>query len=110
MDNTNAERQRRYIARLKAAAAQPEVLKQLAQARQRIAQLEHELAQAKARPKKPPLPPDEARKRTIKGLRTRVRNLEAALQMVAGMPRATQNAIFNALHPDRKLSAAERAA
>jgi len=56
------------------------------------------------------LPPDEARERTIKGLRTRVRNLEAALQMVAGMPRETQNAIFNALHPDRKLSAAERAA
>lgn len=104
MDNTNAERQRRYIARLKAAAARgvsnaPD---------QRVAALEAELAQAKAhitalekfladarkaisvarrqqpaapKPVKTALPPDEERDRIIKGLKTRVRNLTAELRM-----------------------------
>ena len=56
IDRTNAERQRRYIARLKAQAAKagPEhaaLAKELAQAKTRIAKLEAELSKAKTRNK-----------------------------------------------------------
>jgi hypothetical protein len=66
-----------------------------------------------SRPKaaKPPLPPDEQRERTIKGLRTQIRNLKADFAAAVGranMPFATQSAIAKALHPDRQLSEAER--
>jgi predicted nucleic acid-binding Zn-ribbon protein len=176
LDRTNAERQRRYIQRLKARAAgvtnasdtagEIAALKQeLTQAKARIAELEaarpterdgkdprvaelqRELQQAKARitemgleraaerqafrdewerraakakPKaeKPPLPPDEARDRQIKSLKTRVRTLMSELHDVrehakevqgktGSMDFQTMSAIAKALHPDRKPSEAE---
>src|SRR5262249_38298795 len=123
MDRTNAERQRRYIARLKAKAAAAEgvsnakIEAELAGLRAENARLKSELASERSRTASPPkaaklpLPPDEARERAIKGLRTQVQNLKAALTAVVGrasMPRATLNAIAKALHPDRKLSESER--
>src|SRR5262245_17567086 len=68
-----------------------------------VARLKHELA-SKPKAAKPPPTPDEARERTIKGLRTRIRNLQAAVAAMMNMPRATKNAILQALHPDPKLS------
>lgn len=109
-DNTNAERQRRYIARLKQKAAAAEAVTnrgdsaklakklsetkdKLAQAQAKITELQHEIigqAQAfrdeskrrAAKPKAERLPPtaDEAAERQIKSLRTRVRNLTAEIQ------------------------------
>jgi hypothetical protein len=137
MGLSNAERQRRYVARLKAqakAGGDNEALKA------RCAALEKELATAKAhitemrdemlgqrfapKPRKPkterpPLPPDEERDRIIKGLKTRVRNLTFELQAIRelntkiAMNRGmmnfqTMSAIAIALHPDRKPSEAER--
>ena len=67
---------------------------------------------SKPKVRKPPLPPDEERERTIKGLRTQVRNLKASLVAVAGrasMSFATQSVIAKALHPDHKPSEAQRA-
>src|ERR1700745_2246520 len=96
-DRTNAERQRRYIARLKAKAAigggvtNAKLEAELAALKTENARLEAELkrersrasmfevglkrAQQQARPKaaKAPLPPDEARERRIKALTTQVR-------------------------------------
>lgn len=138
MGLSNAERQRRYIARLKAKAGggNADALKA------RCATLEGELARAKAKidelmrerlafrfgskrtakPKaeKPPLPPDEERERIIKGLKTRVRNLTAELHATRelnikialsnGMMNfQTMSAIAKALHPDRAPSETERA-
>jgi hypothetical protein len=127
-DNTNAERQRRYIARLKKAAKEgvsnaplaqelKDTKAQLAQAQKRIAALEHDLAaqaqQRAAKPKaeKPPLPPDEAAARRIKALNTRVRNLEHVLASRIGwMDFQTTSAISKALDSDRHLTAKEREA
>jgi hypothetical protein len=84
----------------------------------RIRELEAELARerqrreinkrhaAKPKAEKPPLPPDEARERTIKGLRTRIRNLEAEWSALH-MPRATQNKVATVLHPDKRKHASE---
>jgi len=90
------------IARLKA---------ELASERGHCKMLEERLKRAGAA--KPPLPPDEARERKIKALTTQVQNLRAVIQAIvlrASIPRATLNAIAKALHPDRKLSEAEREA
>jgi hypothetical protein len=67
---------------------------------------------------KPPLPPDEARERIIKGLRTQVQNLKEelrfseqhykdALAKAGGLPRAGQNAIAKVLHPDTRRGATD---
>ena len=68
----------------------------------RIAELEKTNAAPRAaKPKAEP--PDEARERIIKGLRTRVRNLTEALQYQLGvMPRETRTAIDKVLHPDTR--------
>jgi predicted RNase H-like nuclease (RuvC/YqgF family) len=137
VNNTNAERQRRYIAKLKAQAkaaqgvSNGKIEAELAALKTENARLEAELkrersragmfeaglklAQRQARPKaaKAPLPPDEARERTIKALRTQVRNLKAELRYaymtkVGVMNFATMNVISKALHPDHKPSATER--
>jgi len=128
MGLSNAERQRRYIARLKA-RAQPGSSDD---DKARIAELEAELraereaslgqAQAfcdemKRRGAKPktgmPVPPDEERERRIKALTTRVRNLRgelAAAYAQGAMSRATYVLIAKCLHPDQRdnASAAER--
>ena len=86
-DRTNAERQRRYIARLKARAAagvsnatDATLRQELAQAKQRIADLERRLqAQPKATPR-------------------------------VAMPFQTMAALAKALHPDHAPSKAEREA
>ena len=134
---TGAERTRLY--RLKFAAAKPAakpsaattiatLQKELLQAKQELAaakahiakltdEMQRVLAQerkqhaAAAKPKtnRPPLPPDEARERTIKGLRTRVRNLEAALNafhLMSHMPRETRTAIDWVMQPDQRSNAA----
>src|SRR5262245_44205375 len=96
---------------VKAQARISELTQRLKEASAQITQLKGALAKPKA--KKPPLPPDEERERTIKSLRTQVQKMKATLAAVAGrasMPRATLNAIAKALHPDRKLSEAEREA
>jgi len=57
---------------------------------------------------KPPLPPDEQRERTIKGLRTRVRNLEAELShertmhQLGVMSFKTMSLIAKCLHPETR--------
>jgi hypothetical protein len=106
-DKTNAERQRRYIARLKAqakAGVSNASDAKLAQAKARIAELEADLERERARcksfeaalrqqraaspskpapkPAKPPLSPDEQRERRIKALTTQVRNLKIELRNV----------------------------
>jgi hypothetical protein len=137
MDRTNAERQRRYIAKLKKAAKagvsnadHAALAQELAAAKARIAELEevekamllgarahvHERREAKPKVEKPPLPPDEERDRIIKGLRTRVRNLTAELQETVSwasqrlgiMSRETRIAIDKVLHPDNKPSEADK--
>jgi len=105
MDKTNAERQRRFIAKLKAQAQAGSVdARRTAPLKARIAELEaertalkaqitelhHELLSqaqafrdaskrgaAKPKAEKAPLPPDEQRDWQIKSLKTRIRNLEA---------------------------------
>jgi hypothetical protein len=142
---TNAERQRRYIARLKAATvtngdgsgedeiavlrtalAQATVTNAALEARitelettnVRLAMDNVKLRDAQAKPR---LPPDEQRERTIKALRTEVRNLKtensALLQMydydlalVGAMSTAARHAISRCLHPDQEPAAAERTA
>jgi len=115
---TAAERVQRY--RLKHGLIKPpseaqvriaELTQKLKEANAQIAQLKGALTKPKT--KKPPLPPDEARERKIKALTTQVQNLRTVIQAIVGrasMPRATLNAIAKALHPDRKLSEAEREA
>ena len=135
VDRTNAERQRRYIAKLKAAAAQPQPVtngkldEELAQAKQEISALKAELAdtvgarfapkQRAAKPKaeKPPLPPDEARDKKIKALTTENKNLKQHILYLlehsrdgsGSMNFATQSAIAKCLHPDRAPSETDRA-
>jgi hypothetical protein len=101
MGLSNAERQRRYIARLKAAKAEPgkDALAEVAALRERLAaakarmqemglemaaqaqgfrdEVKRRAANAKPKAAKPPLPPDEARDRRIKALTTEVRTLKA---------------------------------
>jgi hypothetical protein len=106
---------------LQGSVAQPDAVAlkaELAAAKARIAELHRALAEAerkliKPKVEKPPLPPDEQRERTIKGLRTRVRNLTDQLQAVAGrgsMSFKTMSAIAKALDSDRQLTAKEREA
>ena len=68
---------------------------------------------------KPPLPPDEERERTIKGLKTKVRNLTAELDAIrelnnklamrtGDMSRETRTAIDKVLHPDARATEADR--
>jgi hypothetical protein len=113
LDNTNAERQRRWIAKLKAKAAAAESVTnaklkaELDRLKAENAWLKTELQRKHSKPKaaKPPLPPDEARERTVKRLRTQIQNLKASLAAVVGranMPRATQNAVVKVLHPDER--------
>jgi hypothetical protein len=110
------------------------LVQELAQAKARVAELEkantalkaelHDTLAARFAPKpravkpkveKPPLPPDEARERTIKGLRTRVRNLTQELehyhQHMLGrlgiMSRKTRIAIDKVVHPDTRDRATE---
>jgi len=112
VDRTNAERQRRYIARLKerAAAAQGGVTNgkpeaELTRLKDENTRLKDELKIERNRAKmledgfqnlrrqqraerppkatKPPLPPDEARERRIKALTTESRNLKAKLRVMA---------------------------
>jgi hypothetical protein len=70
-------------------------------------------AAAKPKAEKPPLPPDEARERIIKGHRTRVRNLEAKMRSFYArashghMPRETRTAIDWVLQPDQRRNATE---
>lgn len=154
MDNTNAERQRRYMARLKARAegvsnAQDEVAslkEQLAEAKAALKELKAKgvsnatddawrrkdttdrlreqvanlkIENAKLRAQKAPLPPDEARDRQIKGLKTANQNLRARLHIMeqhyeeriaqaGGMPRHTCIAIDKILHPDTRDNATEK--
>jgi septal ring factor EnvC (AmiA/AmiB activator) len=115
VDNTNAERQRRYIARLKAAAARPDAetaaLKQeLARAKAQIEKLTLQVQQHAAKPKRPPLPPDEARERLIKSLTTQNRNLREQLSRVqhgAYMSFKSLAAIAKCLHPDTRRQTSE---
>ena len=136
MDRTNAERQRRYIAKLKAAAAQPRPVtngkleEELAQAQARIAEMEEEVRglrlhirfgpkrrAAKPKAEKPPLPPEEARDRRIKALTTENQNLKKHVLYLlehsrdgsGSMSFATQSAIAKCLHPDHSPSEADRA-
>lgn len=117
MDNTNAERQRRYIARLKAKAAiadgvtNAKAEAKLAALKAENARLKAELERERSKPKaaKPPLPPDEERDRQIKSLKTRVRNLRIELyaerewhkgKADGSMSFQTMSAIAKILHPD----------
>ena len=143
---THAERTRKYREKhgLDKPAAKPAPAS-TAPLEARIRELEAELAAAKARidelraerlafrfgskrrgeakPKaeKPPLPPDEERERTIKALRTEVRNLKAERRHLTehfnskiadkgGMNFPTMTAIAKCLHPDHAPSEAEREA
>jgi hypothetical protein len=125
LDNTNAERQRRYIARLKAKAAAAEGVTnakaeaELAALKAENARLKTELERERSKPKtaKPPLPPDEELVRQNKSLKTRVRNLTAELHDMQAwyerlrperMSFQTMSAISKALHSDYKPSETER--
>jgi hypothetical protein len=138
MGLSNAERQRRYIQRLKAKAARAShatldddhsgeiatLRKELQQAKTRILQQQHELKRyqgrqgSKPKAEKAPLPPDEARDRQIKSLKTANQNLRAQLRASeehyrdaivrsGGMTREARNAIDKVLHPDQRGNASE---
>src|SRR5262245_47133827 len=99
------------IARLKAELASERGHRKMLEERLKLAQRQQRAGAPKAA--KPSLPPDEVRERKIKALTTQVQNLRTVIQAIVGrasMPRATLNAIAKALHPDRKLSEAEREA
>jgi DNA repair exonuclease SbcCD ATPase subunit len=134
MGTANAERQRRYIQRLKAKAARASqatlddtettaLRQELADANKRIAELEAK-AKTKAKDKKSAI--DSAREptsdeaRTIERLRKSLREARAELHTLrtwyrtsglperAGMSFATYTTIAKALHPDRSPTEAER--
>ena len=136
---SGAERTRRYREKFRhnepvTKQAQPDaaLARELAAAKARIAELEKEISglqlhirfgpkRRAAEPKaaKPPLPPDEARDREIKALKTRVRNQQAELRHLrewsktgaaekGGMSFATHSKIAKALHPDYQPTDAER--
>jgi predicted nucleic acid-binding Zn-ribbon protein len=122
-DHTGAERQRRYMARLKAKAAAASVsdataaLKQeLAEAKARIRELVSQVQRLRDAEKRTERPPDEVRDQRIKGLQTRVRNLTAELRVTREMLYAKsvlmfdneRSAIIKALHPDRVPSTEQR--
>jgi hypothetical protein len=119
MDRTNAERQRRYIRRLKdRAAAAVTNGPELERLRQENAELRRALAEAKravsnAKPKRAPLPPDELRDQQIARLKKRKAELAAELQRAQvalrhRMPPETKRAIIRCLHPNHAPSPEER--
>jgi predicted RNase H-like nuclease (RuvC/YqgF family) len=129
MDKTGADRQRRYMARLKArtvtdGAASAEIAEltaDLAKAKAKITELHVEARELRAathpqsgrakRAGNPPLPPNEARDRQIKSLKSRVQNLSVELRAMRdwrggegrkGMSFRTMSVLAKCLHPDTR--------
>jgi chromosome segregation ATPase len=115
---SNAERQRRYIEKLKAKAVKPAVSneiaelglqltalrRQLAEADRTIAQLRKQLAAAKAGAERSAYPADQEiaeLKRKLREVRTRLRKIAEAPKGAVHMVNSDRRKILACLHPDR---------